>query len=170
LEDLAGGVSVVAFPNVFEQVPHLMETDAILLVKGRVDLRGRELQLRAAEIREPDLGPGGPARRARGVLVVDLPAASCTNTVIAKLKELLGAHRGSTPVHVRFISSQGVTPLEVGTFRVDPAAGLLSELRSLLGPKAARVEDRVPSPGPIRDPIVRVPEAGEQPAGAGPRP
>ena len=145
LEDLAGGVSVVAFPGVFEQVPNLVETDAIVLVKGRVDLRGRELQLRAVEIRELDVGAVAPARPTPGVMVVDLAASSCTNALIAKLKDLFGAHPGSTPVLVRFISAQGTTPIQVGGVRVDPAAGLLSELRLLLGPKAARLEDE-PSP------------------------
>jgi DNA polymerase-3 subunit alpha len=168
LEDLAGGVSVVAFPNVYEQSPYLVETDAIVLVKGRIDLRGRELQLRAVEIREPDLGAGGPGTRHQGLLVVDLPATSCTNAVIAKLKELLGAHPGPTPVHVRFISSQGVTPLEVGTFRVNAAAGLLSELRLLLGAGAARLEDRV-APVAARERVVRVADAGGAPAPARPR-
>jgi DNA polymerase-3 subunit alpha len=155
LEDLAGGVSVVAFPGVFEQVPNLVETDAIVLVKGRVDLRGRELQLRAVEIRELDVGSVPPARPTPGVMVVDLAAASCTNALIAKLKDLFGAHPGSTPVLVRFISSQGTTPIEVGGVRVDPAAGLLSELRVLLGPKAARLEDE-PSPSAERAEVAPV--------------
>jgi DNA polymerase-3 subunit alpha len=155
LEDLAGGVSVLAFPGVFEQVPHLVETDAIVLVKGRVDLRGRELQLRAVEIRELDVGAGVPARPVPGVVIVDLAAASCTNALIAKLKDLFGAHPGSTPVRVRFISSMGATPIEVGSVRVDPAAGLLSELRLLLGPKAARLED-VPSPKAERPEVAPV--------------
>jgi len=105
-----------------------------------VDLRGRELQLRAVEIRELDVGASGPALPGPGMVVVDLAAASCTNALIAKLKDLFGAHPGSTPVRVRFISSQGTSPIEVGSVRVDPAAGLLSELRLLLGPKAARLE------------------------------
>jgi DNA polymerase-3 subunit alpha len=124
-------------------------------VKGRVDLRGRELQLRAVEIRELDVGAGGPAHPTRGVVIVDLAAASCTNALIAKLKDLFGAHPGSTPVLVRFNSSQGSTPIEVGSVRVDPAAGLLSELRLLLGPKAARLEDE-PSPRPERAEVAPV--------------
>ncbi len=144
LEDLAGGVSVVAFPGVFEHVPNLVETDAIVLVKGRVDLRGRELQLRAVEIRELEVGARGPAHPTPGVMIVDLAAGSCTNGLIAKLKDLFEAHPGSTPVLVRFISSQGITPIEVGRVRVDPVAGLLSELRVLLGPKAARLVDAPP--------------------------
>jgi len=97
------------------------------------------------EIRELDVGAAGEARPTPGVMIVDLAAASCTNALIAKLKDLFGAHPGSTPVLVRFISSQGTTPIEVGSVRVDPAAGLLSELRLLLGPQAARLEDE-PSP------------------------
>ena len=123
LEDLTGGVIVVAFPNVYERVPELIETDAIVLVKGRADLRGRELQLRALEIREPDLGIERQTRPDH-LLVVDVPAASCT------------------PVQVRFLSSRGVTPLDVGTYRVDPNAGVLSELRALLGAEAVKIVPR----------------------------
>jgi DNA polymerase-3 subunit alpha len=158
LEDLAGGVTVVVFPGQYESVQHLLEPDAILLVKGRADRRGRgeELQLRAVEITEPDLG--GPGRHAEpeGVLQVDVAAASCTRAVIAKLKELLDAHPGRTPVRVRFLSSQGVRPLEVGTFKVEPGAGLVSELRVLLGHDAARM---VPTAG-----VTRLPETGGVPA------
>jgi DNA polymerase-3 subunit alpha len=144
LEDLTGGVAVVAFPNVYADAAHVIEPDAILLVKGKVDLRGRELQLRAVEVREPDLGAGGPAPRSAGTLVVDVPAATCTNALIAKLKELLAADPGSTPVTLRFMSSQGVMPLGVGSFRVNATEGLLSELRMLLGRDAVRVVDDAP--------------------------
>ena len=71
--------------------------------------------------------------------MIDLTARSCTGTVIATLKELLAAHKGSSPVQVRFHSSQGVRPFDVGTFRVEPGAGLLSELRVLLGTEAVRL-------------------------------
>ncbi len=166
LEDLAGGVTVVAFPNVYEQVPHLIETDAIVLVKGRVDRRGRgeEVQIRAVEVSEPDLG-AGTAAAPPGMLVVDLPAASCTSAVISKLRELLGAHPGRTPVKVRFLSSQGVTPLDVGSFRVDPSAGLLSELRGLLGAGGARLEERAAAGARG---VVRVPDAPGAPAASRP--
>jgi DNA polymerase-3 subunit alpha len=139
LEDLAAGVSVIAFPSVFELNPGLIEPDAIVLVKGRVDLRGRELQLRAVEVRELDPTGSGSTQRPRGTLVVDLPAAVCTNAVIARLKELLAAYPGQTPVEVRFLSSQGVTPLRIGAFRVDPGEGLQSELRVLLGSGCVRL-------------------------------
>jgi DNA polymerase-3 subunit alpha len=139
LEGLAGGVDVVAFPSVYEAVPGMIETDRIVLATGRIDLRGRELQIRATEVREPDLG-AATMTEASEALVVDLPAAACTPSVLARLKELFDAHPGGAPVRVRFLSSTGVTPLELGTYRVHPGAPLLSELGSLLGGDAARLE------------------------------
>jgi DNA polymerase-3 subunit alpha len=137
LESLTGGVEVVAFPSVFEAVPELFEMDRIVLATGRIDRRGRELQIRATEVREPTLSAGttGP-----GVLVVDLPAAICSPGVLNKLKTLLEGSPGEVPVRLRFLSSQGVQPLSLGAFTVNGQGSLLDELRHLLGPSAARLE------------------------------
>jgi DNA polymerase-3 subunit alpha len=139
LEGLAGGVEVMAFPSVYEAVPELFETDRVVLVTGRIDLRGRELQIRASEVKEPVLGPDAP-KATQDSLVVDLPATSCTPAVLEKLKGLLEAHPGDAQVRLRFLSSQGAMPLALGTFTVNPGGSLLGELRSLLGPRAARLE------------------------------
>jgi hypothetical protein len=55
------------------------------------------------------------------------------------MAELLRARPGTAPVKVRFVSSAGVQPLNVGEFRVDPS-GLMGELTGLLGVGAARLE------------------------------
>ncbi len=145
LEDLAGGVGVVAFPSVYEKVADLLQVDEIVLVKGRIDLRGRELQLAAMEIRRPDLSSVEGLVRVPEVvndpLVVDVPAASCTEAMLGKMKSLLAGAPGRVPVVVRVVHSQGVTPLRLGDgYRVEPTANLLSELRLLVGPEAVRLE------------------------------
>ena len=151
LEDLAGGVTVVVFPGQYESVEPLLEHDAILLVKGRVDrrARGEELQLRVIKMSQPELAgadrPGPPD----GVLEIDVPAASCTAAVIGKLKELLATHAGEMPVRVRYIATGGVRPLDVGSVRVHAGEGLLSELRLLLGPQAATVVSQRPAPAEV---------------------
>jgi DNA polymerase-3 subunit alpha len=75
----------------------------------------------------------------------------CTSGMLAKLKETLAGHPGPAPVHLRVVGVGGVTPLKLGDgFCVEASAGLLSELRSLLGNGAVRVEDAQPalaSPG-----------------------
>jgi DNA polymerase-3 subunit alpha len=150
LEDLTGGVSVVAFPSVFDKAATLVALDQILLVKGRVDLRGRELQLVALEVGEPHLrrvepddgeelnprfrpGPGDP-------LLVDVPLATCTGGLIGSLKQLFTLHRGDLPVVVRVVSDGEATRLRLGEgYRVDGSPALLGELGRLLGPDAARL-------------------------------
>jgi DNA polymerase III subunit alpha len=155
LEDLTGGVGVIAFPSVFDKVTGLLAPDRIVLVKGRADLRGRELQLVALEIIEPDLvsEPTGPVPVLNGwlspgtngagggdPLVVDLPASACTDGLIARLKGLLGMYPGDLPVFIRLMGNDEVTRLRLGEeFCVDGSPPLLSELRGLLGDDAVRL-------------------------------
>jgi DNA polymerase III subunit alpha len=146
LEDLTGGVGVVAFPSLFEQTAGLIAPDRILLVKGRVDLRGRELQLVALEITEPHFGSssagGGPVVRippSTDPFVVDIPVQLCTEALIRRLKELLAACAGSRPVTLCLVDEHGSQRLRLGEeFAVDGSSALFSELRRLLGPGAVR--------------------------------
>jgi DNA polymerase III subunit alpha len=139
LEGLAAGVQVVAFPSVYEADPDLISADRIVLAVGRIDRRGRELQIRANEVREPILA-GIASPSAAESVVIDLTAAACTDAVLAKMAELLRSRPGPAPVKVRFHSAEGVRPLDMGEFRVDSSAALMGELIGLLGTGAARVE------------------------------
>jgi DNA polymerase-3 subunit alpha len=142
LEGLSAGVEVVAFPSVYEAAPDLIEPDRIVLVTGRIDRRGRregELQIRGNEVREPTLASVASAEPVRpDSVVVDLRPEACTPGVLERLKGVFEANPGPSPVSVRFHSSQGVTPLALGEHRVDTRGALLAELRTLLGPGAAR--------------------------------
>jgi DNA polymerase-3 subunit alpha len=151
LEDLTGGVGVVVFPSLYEQTAGLIAPDRIVLVKGRVDLRGRELQLVALEISEPDLrtvSGGGPVVRlpeSTEPFVVDIPVQVCTEALIRRLKDLLGSCAGSRPVTLCLVDEHGSQRLRLGEeFSVDGSAALLSELRHLLGPGAVRDAAHVP--------------------------
>ena len=165
LEDLTGGIGIVAFPSVFDSVAHLLVPDAIVSVKGRADLRGRELQLVALEIAEPSLGedePGtGPAdprsNGPRDPVVVDLTPSTCTEGLIGRLKELLAMHPGDLPVVFQLVEDGDVTRLRLGEdFRVDGSAALLSELRRLVGWHAVRLAQGAPGQDPTAShPLVR---------------
>jgi DNA polymerase-3 subunit alpha len=152
LEDLTGGVAVVAFPGVFDKASALIGPDRVLLVKGRADLRGRELQLVALEIREPDLsgpdgeGPAVSGPAAQDPIVVDVAAAACTDGLIGRLKNLLKMYPGPLPVVVRLVGEGDAVHLRLGTgYAVDGSAAVLSELRRLFGERSVR---REPEPGP----------------------
>jgi DNA polymerase III subunit alpha len=141
LEDLAGGVQVVAFPSVQERVGDLLATDRVVLVKGRVDLRGRELQIVALEIRELGQEAGPAPRSPEDPVLLEMPVRQCVNGMVVRLKEVLAAHPGEVPVVLRLLSdgTDGTT-LRLGDgYRVDASGGLLAELRILLGAEAVRV-------------------------------
>src|SRR5690606_24864153 len=55
LEDLGAAVEVMVFPKVMADYGHVLENDAIVCVRGRVDLRDEEPKLIAAELTAPDL-------------------------------------------------------------------------------------------------------------------
>lgn len=150
LEDLTGGIGVVAFPSIFEKSAAVVVPDAVLLVKGRADLRGRELQLVALEVREPDLSGAeapllGPGRSAGSSgsdpLIVDVSASSCSPGLIARMKDLFSMHPGDCPVLIQLVADGGTTRLRLAEeYCVDGSPMLLSELRRVLGPQAVRVQ------------------------------
>jgi DNA polymerase III subunit alpha len=137
LEDLAGSVQVVAFPSVYEQAGDVVAADRIVLVRGRIDLRGRELQVVAQEVRELDgdeepARPNGPA--GTDPLFLSVPTAECTNGLVTRLKETLAAHPGRVPVVLRLVSEERARALRLSDgYRVDASAGLMAELRTILG-------------------------------------
>jgi DNA polymerase III subunit alpha len=163
LEDLTGGVGVVAFPSTFEKAGVVIGPDRIVLVKGRADLRGRELQLVALEVREPDLTPpsadsaallsepaigfqgdqpgNGAARgNPHDPLIVEVDASSCSDGLIGRLKEVLSMYPGPVPVVVRLVADGEAMKLRLGDgYRVDGCAELLSDLGRLLGSDAVRI-------------------------------
>jgi DNA polymerase III subunit alpha len=141
LEDLAGGVQVVAFPKVYREAGDLIGSDRIVLARGRVDLRGRELQIVALEVRELD------GRKERETppplptepLLLEVPTEECTDGFVVRLKQALAGHPGQLPVILRLLSNGSVKTLRLSDgYRVDGSAGLLAELRSLLGSASIR--------------------------------
>jgi DNA polymerase-3 subunit alpha len=142
LEDLEAGVQVVAFPGIYEKAAELLQQDRIVLLKGRVDLRMRDLQLVALEVIAPDLSgpdspPPSPPPPAEPV-IVSLPVEECTPGLIDKLKRVLASHPGRAEVRLHLTSDGTVAKrLRLPGVAVDGSDALLGELRVLLGPAAA---------------------------------
>jgi DNA polymerase III subunit alpha len=148
LEDLAGGVQVVGFPSVYERTQDLIAPDRIVLVKGRIDLRGRELQVVASEIGELDgsdeEGRESGAGPVTEPLFLAVPTEECTNGLVTRLKETLAAHPGRLQVVLRLVSEGKAKTLRLSDgYRVDGSAGLLAELRGLLGADAVKAASEI---------------------------
>jgi hypothetical protein len=95
----------------------------------------------AQEIRElnrgEDAGSGGSDRAGSEPLTLAVPAEQCTNGLVTRLKETLASHPGGVPVTLRLTTTDGAKMLRLADgYKVDGSAGLLAELRTLLGPEA----------------------------------
>ena len=129
LEDLTGVLEVMVFPRTMTEYGHVLENDAIVVVKGRLDLRDDTPTLVAMEILRPEIAiDGGPPVRIR----VKLNAL--TDDKAARLKGILAEHPGDSPVFVHLEAPEKTTVLRLGDeLLVDPGNGLFAELRVLLG-------------------------------------
>jgi len=127
LEDLEGSVEVMVFPRTMTEHGHKLTDDAIVILKGRLDTREDVPKLVCMEVEVFDTATIGLARPVR----VRLPPEQVSEATIEELKSLLSAHPGDSEVFLH-LGDRQVLRLP-GGFMVDPAGGLVAEIRVLLG-------------------------------------
>jgi DNA polymerase-3 subunit alpha len=128
LEDLNASIEVFVFPKSMADYGALLDDDAIVVLKGRVDLRDDRLKLVCMEIQRPELSADGNSD-----LRISLPVNSLTDRTVEDLKRLLIEHPGDAAVLLHIGEKVLRLPPE---FNVDSRRGLVGELRVLLGPNA----------------------------------
>ena len=130
LEDLGAAVEVMVFPKTMAQYGELLDEDAIVCVKGRLDTREDTPKIIAMEItrarararRRPAGAAAGEARRAHRRQDRAAARRSSPST------------RATVPVFVHLESPEKTTVLRLGDEHlVGDRNGLLAELRVLLG-------------------------------------
>jgi len=126
LEDLEAAMEVMVFPRTMHEYGPLLDDDAIVCVKGRVDLREEPAKIICLELKRPEL-----VADENTSLHVNLPANRVTGSLIEDLKKVLLEHTGQVPVFLHL--GQKILRLP-DHFNVATDNGLLAELRVLLGP------------------------------------
>jgi DNA polymerase-3 subunit alpha len=127
LEDLESAIEVFVFPKTMAEHGMRLEDDAIVCVRGRLDLREDVPKLIAMEVTRPELTTADEA------IELCVPVSSVTESIVARLKELVVEHPGPVPVHIRLGSKVLRLPAQ---FNVDPRGGLVGALKELLGANA----------------------------------
>jgi len=130
LEDLAGAIEVMFFPQTYASYAASITEDAVVVVKGRVDRRDDVPKLIAMDLTVPDLSAANS-----GPFVVSLPVARCVPPVVERLKEVLVTHPGTTQVHLRLRGPERTTIVRLDDrLRVATSPALIGDLKQLLGP------------------------------------
>ena len=131
LEDLTGGIEVMFFPQTYSLFGAEIADDAVVVVGAKVRIQDDRISLIANDLVVPDFSN---AQRERP-LAVSLPTRQCTLDKVTALKQVLSRHPGTSQVHLRLISGDRITTLELDpSLRVTPSSALMGDLKALLGP------------------------------------
>ena len=126
LEDLESSIEVFVFPRTMTEIGYLLADDAVVCVRGRLDLRDDAPKLVCSEVKRPQLDLTGAEP-----LRVVVPVNALDDSRVGRLKDLLREHPGTSPVYLHVGEKVVRLPPE---FNVYATPGLLAELRVLLGP------------------------------------
>jgi DNA polymerase-3 subunit alpha len=133
LEGLDGSVEALVFPETFKKIGGRLAADRVVVIQGRAEA----LDDGKARLLVSDLLSLNEARlaRARNV-VIRLGLSAWDRPTGERLRDIILAHPGDCPV-VFEIGNAGAETLIVAPgphYRVRPAADLVGEIESLLGP------------------------------------
>jgi DNA polymerase-3 subunit alpha len=144
LDDVEGQIEMLVFKADQAESAAVIESDAVVLVRGRIDHKERgetKLVVQEAERFEPDGEEIAAARKApSGPLKLTIDAARLKGSpgLVDQLKEVLEHHKGEADVLLAIRSDDGA-PMELRLgdgYRVRPSSGLRAELDHVLGPDA----------------------------------
>ncbi len=138
LEDLAGSCEVVIFPELYKTSTPILQKDATLFIKGKMNLREDDPKVVAFEI----IPLAEVQKRLTRVVSVDLLTTGLNHETLNKLKDILEAHKGNVPLYLNFRAPSGKTMLlsTADTFRVETSEELFQKIEGLLGENSIKIK------------------------------
>jgi DNA polymerase-3 subunit alpha len=164
LYDLETSVEIIVFGKTLASCEDALQTDSIVLVRGKVDHKDRDttcliaqqvelFQPTEAEVLEAQVHAAKPAL-SPSALKLRLDATALPASVLGELKDLLSGFPGESDVVIELSTTVGHRRLRLGpSFRVSRTASLHAELDALLGcalmPEAAADAEREAEPAGV---------------------
>jgi DNA polymerase-3 subunit alpha len=133
LEDLEGSMEGVLFPQVYEKYRDVVQEDAVVRVRAKVEKSERGVKLIVHEAER--LSSDGRFERLPVTLNVRAPLEALSNGRGVRFKEMLTRYPGSDCVVVNLLNGSATKQLKMGDeYKVDASApGLHAELKELFG-------------------------------------
>ena len=132
LDDIAGSIEVVVFPETFAKFGSLIEADAMVLVRGKFEKDDESARLVATEM----LPMSALKERTTREVTIHLAVPPHGRPTFEALAELLSRHRGDRRVHLELDVMGKARPLRVRADvaqRVRPSEKLVAEVEQLCG-------------------------------------
>jgi DNA polymerase III subunit alpha len=131
LEDLAGAIEVLFFPQNYQLCATSIAEDAVVVVKDKVDRRDDVPKLIAMDLTVPDLSVDDP-----GPFAVSMSVARCVPPV-ERLREVLITHPADRG-HLKMRGHKRTTVVRLDDkLRVAASPARIGDLKQLLGPACA---------------------------------
>jgi DNA polymerase-3 subunit alpha len=133
LEDAAGGVEVIAFPETYQRSATLIETGTLVVVRGKLERDDESLRILAVEIL--------PIEHVREQLAREVAIRVTTRadrSLFETLGEIFARHRGDRRVSFELDLPGGPSRLRVKAavspeIRVRPSSSLIAEVEKVVG-------------------------------------
>ena len=137
LQDLNGSCETVVFPTVYKAAGALIQKDALVFVKGKVDARDDVAKLLADEIIPLEEVP----KRYTRMIAINIKTAGLGAETLQDLRKILQTHKGGTPVYLTLQDPQGkMTILDSGdNLKVAVSDILFEDLDRLLGENSVKI-------------------------------
>ncbi len=132
LDDIAGSLEVVVFPETFGKHGSLVEADAMLLVRGKFEKDDESARMVATEL----LPIAALKERTTREVIIHLSGRSAGRPTFEALAELLTRHRGDRRVFLELDVKSQEKPLRVRSEvaqRVRPSERLVLEVEQICG-------------------------------------
>ncbi|MCH9045849.1 MAG: DNA polymerase III subunit alpha [SAR324 cluster bacterium] len=128
LEDLRGSIEVIVFPKLYAEVAGLLQEDEPLLIRGRVNVREEEINVRADQVTSLSRYRSGEASRMT-ITLARLPEEDR----LPRLVGLLSTAPGTCAVCFQVAAADGSRVLIDAGVSVAPGEAFMEELEAFLG-------------------------------------
>jgi DNA polymerase-3 subunit alpha len=136
LEDLAGTVEAVVFPDLYRSSMLHLAKDSAVLVKGQVDIGEETVKLLLSEVQPLTL----PAENGPSLVEVTLVGDAASSEGLRRLKALLQAHPGGSPLRLHIELPEGGQVTVAPSFSVAADDSLRQELEAAFGAGCLRMQ------------------------------
>ncbi|MFE5596869.1 DNA polymerase III subunit alpha [Streptomyces sp. NPDC056549] len=132
LADRDGEMEILFFPAVYALVEHALIPDSVVSVQGRLNDRDGAVSIFGQEIQILDVSSA--ESNGRPSVMLSFPWYKLNEPTVGKLRNILAAHKGESPVRMRVQTPTKVILYELG-FLVDPTS-VASDVKGTFGPDA----------------------------------
>jgi len=134
LEDRNGGVEVVVFPEAYKNARALVETGAMVVLRGKLERDDETVRILASEV----LGMGTVRERLAREMAITVAVPPHGRETFEALADLFSHHRGDKPVTFQLLVGDRGRQLRVRAqvsahIRVKPTSALVQEVEKICG-------------------------------------